>query len=48
MDKESLLMVITFHSLEERLIASAMQKWKKQKLGDQGMKKPLTATDIEL
>ena len=29
MDKDSLLIVITFHSLEERLITASMQKWRK-------------------
>lgn len=45
---ESLLMIITFHSLEERLVSSAMARWKKAKLGDLATKKAVTASEEEL
>ena len=45
---ESLLMIITFHSLEEKLVSQAMAKWRKAKLGDVATKKPLLPADEEL
>ena len=45
---ESLLMIITFHSLEERLVSQAMAKWRKAKLGDVATKKPVSPSGIEL
>lgn len=48
MDKNSLLIVITFQSLEEKLILSSMMKWKKEKLGELGLKKPLVPTEEEV
>ena len=48
MDKESMLMVITFHSLEERLVAQSMEKWRKQRLGQLGTKKPLLPSSEEI
>ena len=41
-------MVITFHSLEEKLVSHAMAFWRKSKLGEPGTTKPLEATDEEL
>lgn len=41
LDKNSMLMVITFHSLEERMISQQFHIWKKESLGDLGTKKPL-------
>ena len=35
----SLLMIITFHSLEESLVSSAMTQWKKRNLGHFATKK---------
>ena len=47
-DLPSLLMIITFHSLEEKMVAQAFTKWKKQKLGDLALKKPLEPSELEL
>jgi len=47
-DLPSLLMVITFHSLEERLVSQAFAMWKKSKLGDQATKKPCEPSEQEL
>jgi 16S rRNA (cytosine1402-N4)-methyltransferase len=47
-DYRSLLLMITFHSIEERLVSQAMAVWKKQKLGQHGTSKPLQASEIEL
>jgi 16S rRNA C1402 N4-methylase RsmH len=44
----SLLMIITFHSLEERMVSQAFTKWKKLKLGDLALKKPLEPSETEL
>jgi len=33
LEVNSLLMIITFHSLDESLVSSAMTQWKKRKLG---------------
>lgn len=41
-------MVITFHSLEEKLVAQAMARWKKAKLGDHATKKPIEPSDEEI
>jgi len=41
-------MVITFHSLEEKMVSHAMAFWRKSKLGELGTSKPVEATDIEL
>ena len=41
-------MVITFHSLEERLVSQAMAKWRKAKLGDYATKKAVSAGEEEL
>jgi 16S rRNA (cytosine1402-N4)-methyltransferase len=41
-------MVITFHSLEERLVSHAMAFWRKSKLGEVGTSKPLEASEAEL
>ena len=46
--QESMLMVITFHSLEEKLVSQAMAKWKKAKLGDLATKKPVMPSELEL
>jgi 16S rRNA C1402 N4-methylase RsmH len=48
MDDESMLLAISFHSLEERLIQQHMQKWKKEGLGTYGTKKPLLPSEEEL
>ena len=45
---QSLLLIITFHSLEERLVSQAMARWKKAKLGDLGTKKAVTPSEEEL
>ena len=39
-NQKSLLMIITFHSLEEKLVSQAFTIWKKKKLGDFASKKP--------
>jgi 16S rRNA C1402 N4-methylase RsmH len=41
-------MIITFHSLEEKLVSQAFAIWKKQKLGDFACKKPHEPTQEEL
>ena len=41
-------MVITFHSLEEKLVSQAMARWRKAKLGDLGTKKVITPSEEEL
>jgi len=41
-------MVITFHSLEEKMVSHAIAFWRKSKLGELGTSKPVEATDIEL
>ena len=41
-------MVITFHSLEEKLVSQAMARWRKAKLGDVATKKVISASDEEL
>jgi 16S rRNA (cytosine1402-N4)-methyltransferase len=41
-------MIITFHSLEERLVSQSFAKWKKSKLGDHAVKKPNEPTELEL
>lgn len=45
---ESLLMIITFHSLEEKLVSQAMARWRKSKLGDVATKKALGPGDEEI
>lgn len=45
---ESLLMVITFHSLEEKLVSQAMAKWRKAKLGDYATKKAVEPSEEEI
>ena len=44
----SMLMVITFHSLEERMVSQAMARWRKAKLGDVATKKPVEPSEDEL
>lgn len=46
--EHSLLMVITFHSLEERIVSQYFNKWRKAGLGDFGAKKPLEPSAIEV
>ena len=46
--RESLLLVITFHSLEEKMVSQAFNKWKKAKLGSFGTKKPLEPSEEEV
>jgi 16S rRNA (cytosine1402-N4)-methyltransferase len=41
-------MVITFHSLEERIVSQTFNKWRKAKLGDFGTKKPIEPSEEEL
>ena len=41
-------MIITFHSLEEKLVSQAFAVWKKRKLGDFACKKPFESTEVEL
>ena len=43
-----MLMVITFHSLEEKLVSQAMARWKKAKLGDLATKKPVEPSQEEI
>ena len=45
---ESLLMIITFHSLEEKLVSQAMARWRKAKLGDVATKKAIGPSEFEL
>lgn len=45
---ESLLMIITFHSLEEKLVSQAMARWRKAKLGNVGTKKVIAPSQEEL
>ena len=47
--EHSLMMVITFHSLEERIVSQYFNKWRKQQMGDFGAKKPVepSAREIE-
>lgn len=47
-ESPSLLMVITFHSIEERLVSQAMARWKKGKLGDQATKKAVIPSEEEI
>ena len=47
-DLPGLLMVITFHSLEVRLVSQAFATWKKSKLGDQATKKICEPSEQEL
>ena len=45
----ALLMIITFHSLEESLVSSAMTQWKRKKLGTQATRKwPILPSEEEL
>ena len=46
--RESLLMVITFHSIEEKLVSQAMARWRKAKLGDVATKKPIEPSTEEI
>lgn len=48
MDKNSMLMVITFHSLEESIVSQNFYKWKKLKKGYYGTKQPVVPSDLEL
>ncbi|HVT74997.1 MAG TPA: 16S rRNA (cytosine(1402)-N(4))-methyltransferase RsmH [Candidatus Paceibacterota bacterium] len=40
--------VISFHSLEDRIVKVAMKEWAKQGKGDQATKKPIVPTDKEM
>ena len=44
----SLMMILTFHSLEERIVSQFINKWRKNSLGDFGTKKPLEPGQEEL
>ena len=48
MSPNSLFIVITFHSLEEKLVQQSFRVWSKENLGYLGTKKPLTASEEEL
>ena len=48
MDRGSLMMIITFHSLEEKIVSQCFNKWRKNKLGDFGTKKPLEPSQEEI
>ena len=48
MDTNSMLMIITFHSLEERLVSQNFVKWKKFEKGNFGTKKPVEPSEEEL
>ena len=43
----SILMVITFHSLEEQIVMQSMAKWRRLKKGEYGTKKPITPSLLE-
>jgi 16S rRNA C1402 N4-methylase RsmH len=45
----SLLLIITFHSLEERMVTTAMAQWKRKKLGTQATRKfPILPSEEEI
>lgn len=44
----SLLLLITFHSLEEKLVSQQMAIWRKSKLGELAISKPIKPSDVEL
>ncbi|CDW88612.1 s-adenosyl-methyltransferase [Stylonychia lemnae] len=48
MDQNSMLMIITFHSLEEKLVSQSFVKWKKFEKGNFGTKKPLIPSNEEV
>ena len=48
MSPNSLFIVITFHSLEEKLVQQSFRVWSTENLGYLGTKKPLTASEEEL
>ena len=48
MDKNSLLMVISFQPLEEGIVGQALRRWKREKLGRTGTKKPLVPSEEEI
>ncbi len=48
LNPKSLLMIITFHSLEEKLVSQKFTIWRKNKVGEWGTKKPLEPNLIEL
>ena len=41
-------MIITFHSIEERLVSQAAARWRKAKLGQVVCKKALAPTETEV
>lgn len=47
-DRQGILMVITFHSLEEKMVVQQFSRWKKEKLGQFGNKKPILADQREI
>lgn len=48
MDTNSLIMVITFHSLEERIVSQSLAKWKRNKMGEYGTKRPIEPNSQEV
>jgi len=44
----ALLMILTFHSLEERVVSQFYNKWRRGKLGEFGTKKPLEPSPEEV
>ena len=44
----SMLMVITFHSTEEKIVMQQFAKWRKNKMGDHGSKKPAVPSKEEV